>query len=58
MEKTGDISSQTPQPRKKGEKQGADPLVKSSPTDKQQADRMEDGPMTRVSDAVANATKK
>jgi hypothetical protein len=59
MEKRGDISSATPQPGKKTEKQAAaDQLVKASPTNKRQADKMEDGPMARVSDAAADAAKK
>ncbi len=58
MEKTGDISSDTPQPKKPGEKRGADQLVKASPLNKRQADKMEDGPMTRVSDAAADASKQ
>ena len=59
MEKTGDISSATPQPGKKTEKQAAaDQLVKANPTSKQQANKLEDGPMTRVADAAADAAKK
>ena len=59
MEKRGDISSATPQPGKKTEKQAAaDSLVKASPTSNRQADKMEDSPMTRASNAAANAAKK
>jgi len=58
MEKTGDISSQTPHPDDPGEKQGDDRSAKAGPTSQQEADKMEDGPMARVSDAAADATKK
>lgn len=59
MEKRADISSATPQPGKKTEKQAAaDQIVKSSPTSNKQADKMEDSPMTRVSNAVSDAAKK
>ena len=59
MEKTGDISSATPQPGEKTEKRAtAAPTVKENPTSKQQADKIESNPMTRASDAVSNAAKK
>jgi hypothetical protein len=57
MEKTGDISSQTPHLDEDGEKRGDDMGEKHTPTTDQEADKMEDGPMSRVSAAAADASK-
>jgi len=57
IEKTGDISSQTPHPEEPGEKQGQDAAAKQAPSTPVEADKMEDGAMTRVSDAAAKASK-
>lgn len=56
MEKHGDISSSTPQPDCQDEKQGSD--KKASPNNKKQADLLEDSPVTRVSDAAAEAASE
>jgi hypothetical protein len=53
VEKNGDISSQTPKPKRDDEKQGVDKTAKVAPRTKEEADRMEDGPMSRVSKAVS-----
>ena len=58
MEKTGDISSETPHPEDSDEKTGSDSqFVKASPTSEREADKMEDGPMARAADAVTEASK-
>ena len=49
FEKTGDISSETPNPGQ-DEKQAGD---KANPSNEEQADLMEDSPMTRTSNAAA-----
>jgi hypothetical protein len=58
MEKTGDISSETPQPENADSKAAADSGPKEAPRTEAEADQLQDGPMSRASDAVSDASKK